>query len=449
MSKILFKLLSIVVLVIVIITNANAVEEETFVGFISQVCNRIVSLNLIPPGSLATVGPIKVSIDPDNIIYSELGLSPDKTTDFANRALSSYVMAIVTNALQRSNLSMLSLRITVLPVLSRLNIRTYDYVNEEKSIELMDALNVNNLIVGEVLNVEGKWQIRFGTGNSEVDSDLFDYETMLRLYRRAIAWYEPVEKEKNNDPITPPRETQEERRIPTPQENASLPVYTTLAFSLEDLRPASFTAPLAGDTFISVYAPIRNTANVSTQSSFIVLNKNGVAKINNSHSDTINGVLPDPERNAFHVYGDDGNVITYSLTSFEEIGRFNNIRPVKNLALSYNGCLVTNPGSAGSRVFNLATKTEVRGSAAVTLAASAVINTGDVLLTVRNGIIAMYDNGRELFQLACYTDGSYGTIVNNQRNYTGTDDLIEQHLQVIDPGRPIRSFRQSDRAMRN
>jgi len=443
MCKTNLKLLAIVLAVMVLFLSAETLEEDTFSGFIRPVCIRLA--NLLPPGSLVAVGPIKVSITEDNILFSELGLSPEKTVEFANDALSTYIMAYITNFLQNNtHLSLMNLPMAVLPALDRLKIQTHDDVNEETGLKIMNALNVDNLIVGEFINVNGKWIFRIGVGNNSIDSEQFDHEAMLRLLRRAKDWYEGVEK---NSGTTPPESTQQERSTQTHQETLWPGAAITLAFRPENLRPASFTIALNADTFISVYAPLRNTANSSTQPSFIVFNKDGVVKLNDSDfRDTINGVLSNQERGEFYVYSDDGKVIAYSLSTFDELYRINNVRPVNTISLTRNNCLVTNPGTAGSKVFSLATKAEVRGAAGA-LIASAAVNTGSLSLTVVEGIVIMSDNGKEHLRLAYYRDGSFGIIKNEQRQYNGTD-LIEHHLDVIERNRPIRPFRQSDRNMR-
>jgi hypothetical protein len=438
--------LSVVLIALCINTRLSAEETDVITGFLRPVYINLA--NLIPPGTLVGHGPMEVNIGEDNILYSETGLSREKDAEYLKLILSVFTMTYGTAFLQENtHLVMLTQRMGVLPILNRLKIMPYDHVTEESGQLILNNLGVDHLIVGQLLNVDGKWIIRFDDGNgNSVESDLLDQEAMVRLIKRAKEYFEGQEKS------DPPDDTKEVKEENPPTDEASLPVdrANKVIFRTDGIRSPSFENYLNANTFIAVYPPIRNSANASTQASFIIFNQD--AKIiktnNNSHKDTINGVLINADIDEFYTYSDDGVVIAHSLSTFNELYRLVNTRPVKTLSLTHNGFLITNPGNSDSKTFSVVTKAEVRQQSA----ADSILQNKDVIsdinFNIRNGIIvANKKDGSELFQLAFFLDNEYGIIFQNSKKYSGSN-LIEHHLDILEYNRPVRPFEKKDRDMR-
>jgi len=362
-------------------------------------------------------------------------------------------MGFGTEFLQKTTqLIMLSQRMSVMPVLNRLRINPYDHVTEESGQRILNNLGVDYLITGKLLNVAGKWIIRLDDGNgNSIDSDPLDREAMISLIKKAkegIKKDEKKDKERDKEPETPPKD------VITPNQ-ASLPrpdLSNKVIFRTEGIRSHSFTDNINADISIAVYPPKRNSPNASAQAGFIIFNNKEpkILSVNlKVHKDVINGVLVNSDIDQFYTYSDDGVVIAYSSKTFEELYRLNNIRPVKTLSLTNNGFLVTNFDDSGSKVFSIATKSEVKQQIAADNIRQKTKITSDVNITARDdGIMSAYGkDGGELFQLALFLDNEYAIIFRNSKKYSGSN-LIGYHLDILEPSMPKRRFQEKDRDMR-
>lgn len=439
MKKNYFKFFLIGVLLVSNINTLFAAQEpDEFQGYIKPLLLKIIPL--IKPNTLLAAGPIEFNIDPDNIIYTAWG---DKkyTAAFIERAVTLSIMAYEGAFLQaNSSIIIYNLSKGVLPVLNEMKIRTNDAVSDETGMIMLDKMGVETLILGKIIEKDGKWILTLSVGESGFESDPLDREAQLRLIRKSVENFEKDDLSK--EVITGNDEKQSaQATVPAPIIDRA----SKLSFRNTEIRPAVKAAVIGDDLYVSAYDRAINSVSASTRPAIIVFSKSKIPKvINSGHTDSINGFIPGV--GVFYSFADDGLLICHSSSDYTEQYRLNNGRPIKTVALYSDGLIITNPGNPGSKTFD--TKTRAECKEPISKSTEVADQKFRERIEIKNGLVSVYDSSdKELLQLGYYTDGQYGLIFNERNSYAGSE-TIERHLSVTDYGQSPRFWAPDDRKMR-
>lgn len=426
-----------VLMLITLNTVFAAQEPDGFQGYIKPVLLKIIPL--ITPNTLLATGPIEFHIDPTNIMYTEWG---DKkyTASFIEKALTLSIMMYEGAFIQaNSQIIVLNLVKGVLPVLKDMKIQPNEAVSDETGQVMLNKMNVDTLILGKLVEKDGKWLFSLSAGDMEIESDPLDHEAVIRLIRKSVEDMEKPDK-KPDKPPEPQKEPQPtQATTPAPIIDKS----SKLSFRSPELRPAKQGVVVADGVYVSVYDYSNNNASASTKPTMIVFSKNNVKKIiNEDHTDQVNGIIP--STGVFFSYADDGLVICYSIADLKEKCRFVNGRPVKTAVLTTDGYIITNPGNKESKTFDVNTRTERKEPLNYEIKEVKFKER----IEIRHGLVSVIDSAnKEIAQLGYYRDGQYGIIFDDKKHYSGSE-TIERHLNVTEHGKSERLWSPTEKNMK-
>ena len=394
------------------------------------------------------IGPVAVDITEEDIVYSELNIGT--SLQLLKQRLSQWVMFYGTEFLKRhSGLNLRDVRGQVLPALKAMNLNTYDAIDEDTAQALMSRVAAHYMVLGKIVNRGGKWIILLhdGRGNTWGETE-FDEEVMLRLVKWLIDQPEPEsepEAEKSEPDSEPePNAIASSSSVPPEQDR-----YNRYFFRDRNTRSVQFTRALnESGMVIVVYQPLYGQ-NAEIRPAFVILDLNAREILNVStstrHRDRINGVQRSQDGKTFWTYGEDGLVVCYSTSTFQELYYIETRAPVKSLGLTKEGFLVTNFGDSSGKVYDQQTQRELRRR----ISNSSILNFGskdDPDFRYRDGIVILSKNNQEILKTALYEDGIAGIIYNDDKEYKG--DQIERHIDVLEHNRrtPRRPLENSDRS---